>query len=234
MMVYIFEHASFETPGLILKWVKERGFELNRVLLWDNMIIPDINRADFLIVMGGPMNIYEETLYPWLTEEKMAIKKAIDAGKPVLGICLGAQLISAVLGGKVLKNIHKEIGWFQISKIKNNYLTKYLPDNFDTFHWHGETFTIPDGGDKIFESIGCDNQGFIYRNKVVGFQFHLEMDLCGIKKLISNCKDDMGTGEFVMNEDEILSHSCNIEKCKDYLFLILDKIIGYADHAKSQ
>ncbi len=124
------------------------------------------------------MNVYEEAEYPWLAAEKAFIAAAIGAGKPVLGICLGAQLIAAVLGGTVSKGPQPEIGWYPVELTpagRELPLFAGFPDRFTALHWHGDTFSIPPGATHVASSAACANQAFAYDGgRVVGLQFHLE------------------------------------------------------------
>jgi GMP synthase (glutamine-hydrolysing) len=152
--------------------------------------------------MGGPMNIYEEKRYPWLADEKRIIKKAIDRGKIVIGICLGAQLIADALGSSIYKNSTREIGWFPVEKT-NSEILKFLPDYATVFHWHGETFDLPKNCTSFYRSEITENQAFIYENRVLALQFHLEMTESGGKLLCENGRDELDGTEFVMSEEEI-------------------------------
>ena len=102
--------------------------------------------------MGGVMSVYEENKYAWMKAEKEFIKKSIEANKKVLGICLGAQFIAEVLGAKVFSHTKKEIGWFELEKVLQHTLTDKLPQTFTTFHWHGDTFTLPDNSIHLFKT----------------------------------------------------------------------------------
>lgn len=175
--------------------------------------------------MGGPMNIYEEDKYPWLVSEKKFIEKTITSGKFVLGVCLGAQLIADVLGGKVGPNNHKEIGWFPMNKVsKGSGFFKSLPDKFMAFHWHGDAFDIPPGATRLAESQGCKNQAFEYNRNVLGLQFHLESSKVSIARLIENCRNDMTDGKYVQSENEILSKPDYLAEIKRHMTLLLDEI----------
>ena len=115
MRIHSLEHEPFEGLANIEVWAKSRGYSISRTLLFNNEELPDISDFDWLVIMGGSMNIYEEEKYPWLREEKDFIAEAIAAKKIVLGVCLGSQLAADVLGGRVSRNKYKEIGWFPVS-----------------------------------------------------------------------------------------------------------------------
>src|SRR5574341_657976 len=142
MRLHSLQHEPFEGLANIEVWAKNKGHSITRTLLFNNEKLPQISDIDWLIIMGGSMNIYEEEKFPWLAEEKNFIAEAIANKKIVLGVCLGSQLIADVLGGKVSKNRHKEIGWFPVTLTKearNSSIFSNLPEKFTAFHWHGDT-----------------------------------------------------------------------------------------------
>ena len=146
MQVYSFQHVPFEGPAYIAEWAQNRDISLRKIALYENEPLPSLDSCDALIVMGGPMGATDEQAYPWLKKEKQFIEKAIETDMIVIGICLGAQIIANVLGARVFKNAHKEIGWFSVNKIPQAdqfALGKSLPERFMAFHWHGDTFDIP-------------------------------------------------------------------------------------------
>ena len=167
---------------------------------------PGIEEIDFLIVTGGPMSVNDESQYPWLIEEKNFIKSAIEAGKPVLGICLGAQLITDAMGGKVCPNSEKEIGWFPVEAVDLENSSAYrFPEETEVFHWHGETFSLPAGAVQIAKSQGCNNQAFQIGSNVIGLQFHLETTPVSAQSIVENCRDELVEGLYIQTETEILS-----------------------------
>jgi GMP synthase-like glutamine amidotransferase len=202
MKVLVIQHVSFETPGYFLDIFEEFSGDVNFLNLYETK--PDLEvDFDVLLIMGGPMNIYEEKKYPWLIEEKEMIKKAISDGKIVIGICLGAQLIADVMGSKIYKNEAREIGWFPVQKT-NSEIFNFLPEYATVFHWHGETFNLPDNCIAFYRSEITENQAFLFDNRVLGLQFHLEMTEKGGRFLCDNCKDEMDGTDFVMSEEEII------------------------------
>lgn len=208
MRIHHLQHVPFEGLGSIEPVLKEKGHQLSCTLLYDDQQLPSVSGIDWLIVMGGPMGIYDENQYPWLNAEKRFIKKAIESEKIVLGICLGAQLIADAMGAKVYKNQHREIGWFNIKRspeAEGTILFKVIPDQVEAFHWHGDTFDIPKGAKALAESQACQNQGFIVNDRIVAFQFHLESTLQSVNELIENCRDELDGSQYVQSENEILS-----------------------------
>jgi GMP synthase-like glutamine amidotransferase len=197
-------------------WFDKQGCHLEETHVYAGEKLPDPPSFDWLVVMGGPMSVHDEAEFPWLVAEKALIADAIRSGKAVLGICLGAQLISNVLGGKITRNREKEIGWFPIEASleshregapSRNWIRRVLPETMVTFHWHGETFSLPEGTVPLFRSEGCDHQGFALGDKVVGLQFHPEMERSGIEKLASHCAADRKPGRYVQQDDAIFGRA---------------------------
>ncbi|MDR2760005.1 MAG: type 1 glutamine amidotransferase [Spirochaetaceae bacterium] len=220
MRIHYLQHVPFEDPGFILTWAKNHGWGVTNTLLYNypkgGVPFPLTRDFDWLVIMGGPMNVYEETGYPWLAEEKVFIKHAVDRGKPIIGLCLGAQLLSCVLGGKVTRNRHKEIGWLPVTltpEARSLSLFSFLPGKFPVFQWHEDTFTIPPGSVHVAESDACKNQAFMYEERVFAFQFHLENTQEIIRALIHHCGDELidkqakqAGNKYVQSGAELLSH----------------------------
>lgn len=207
MNLHFFQHVPFEGLGSVEDWAQDNNFEISCTRFFEGEHPPATAKYDWLFVMGGPMNIYEQERYPWLKEEKKAIKAAIGKGKIVVGICLGAQLVADVLGAPITQNQHKEIGWFKIRKHPQAYsspLADFLPEESWAFHWHGDTFAIPDGAVPLAFSEACPNQGFIYKERVVGLQFHLEFTRESARLLIENAGHELVNAPFIQTTDRIL------------------------------
>ncbi len=229
MKVHYLQHVPFEGLGSIESFLSSRNHSISATQLYLQAELPDINDFDWLIVMGGPMGVNDESSYSWLNQEKEFIKEAIDAGKIVLGICLGAQLIASVLGAKVIKNNDKEIGWFQIKRadeLKNTILSSSIPEQTEVFHWHGETFELPIGAIPIASSQACKNQGFIINNQVVGFQFHLETTTQSAGEIIKNCQHELDGSKFVQNQTQMMEAKrrfSDINKIMNNVLFALEK-----------
>ncbi len=221
------QHVPFENPGIILNWAMEHQFPVTATKLYEETSFPNQSQFDWLIVMGGPMNIYEEEEYPWLREEKEFIRRAIDGGKVVLGLCLGAQLIADVIGGRVIKNDYKEIGWFPVtlSRQAMEYpLFSFLPENPVVFEWHGDTFVdLPEEAVLLASNEACKNQAFMYRERVYGFQFHLENTQKIIEDLLYHCAEEIQPAPYIQRK-EILSHPEYINQDNQWMFQFLTRL----------
>ena len=228
MHIHYLQHVFFEGPAAIADWARSKGHTISGTHLYKNDPLPQTNSYDFFVILGGPMNIYEENLYPWLIEEKIFIKDAVKNQKKVLGICLGAQLISDVLGGKVYKNAHKEIGWLPIEftqEIRVQKMMPFLPAHLTVYHWHGDTFELPDGVVRIGQSEACRNQGFLYNNHVLALQFHLESTPESVRALIDNCHNEIVSGTYIQSSEEMLTSGPeHFKKINKTMFAILDNL----------
>lgn len=217
-------HVDFERPAMIGEYLENIGYTV-KIINAEKIAEYREENYDTLIVMGGPMNIYDYDIYSWLKDEKEFIKQAIDGGKKVLGVCLGAQLIADVMGEKVYKNTEKEIGWFDIKKVSKNKILEGTKESLKVLHWHGDMFDIPLKAERIYESIACKNQGFVYDGRVLGLQFHLEMSKESIVKIIKNCSDELVDGKWIQKAEEIEKMAeDNLKICKKNLNQILDNI----------
>ncbi|MCU7843498.1 MAG: gamma-glutamyl-gamma-aminobutyrate hydrolase family protein [Candidatus Thiodiazotropha sp. (ex Monitilora ramsayi)] len=202
------QHVPFEALGSIEPWLLEAGYETSCSRLYASPKLPKPDQIDFLIIMGGPMSVDDERDFPWLKEEKRFIREFIASGKPTLGICLGAQLIANALGARVYPNPEKEIGWFPIQPVSSPDSNHYrFPASTEVFHWHGETFDLPAGAQRIAQSVACRHQGFQIGSSVIGLQFHLETTPASAQAIITNCRDELQPAAYIQTEAEILSAS---------------------------
>jgi GMP synthase-like glutamine amidotransferase len=181
MRVHWLQHAEHEGLGCLEPWLRAHGHRVTATPLQRGEELPAVDDFDWLIVMGGPMNIYEHERYPWLIGEKFLIRDACVKKKKVLGICLGCQLLADVLGGAVSENEEPEVGWFDVSlsdEARKMALFTDFPGTFTAFHWHGDTFTIPPGATPLMSSQACARQAFSWGDgRALGLQFHLEVEL---------------------------------------------------------
>ncbi|MES9825853.1 MAG: gamma-glutamyl-gamma-aminobutyrate hydrolase family protein [Candidatus Thiodiazotropha endolucinida] len=206
MRAHYLQHVPFEDLGSIENWLKRSGYEITSTRLFESEELPGIESVDLLVIMGGPMSVNDDRDFPWLVEEKEFIKKVIESGIPVLGICLGAQLIACSLGAEVFSNSVKEIGWIPIRAVNSdNQSVLLFPEETAVFHWHGETFNLPMGATRIAESAACKNQAYQIGKHVIGLQFHLETTPASAQAIVENCRDELVEGEYIQTATEILS-----------------------------
>jgi GMP synthase-like glutamine amidotransferase len=203
MNVQVLQHVSFEGLGSIAAWLSERGAAVQHTRFYQAARLPDLRAVDLVIAMGGPMSVNDERDYPWLKEEKAFVKDAVRRGLPVLGVCLGAQLIASALGARVFPNAHREIGWFPIQAVAADAEAFRFPDQTTVFHWHGETFDLPPGARRLARSAGCESQAFQIGRNVIGLQFHLETTPETADQIIRHCRDELVPGRYVQTEDAL-------------------------------
>lgn len=202
--VIVFQHVPHEILGTFHPLLKAAGLRIRYANFgrYPDLKV-DVSAYDGLIVLGGPMGVYESDKHPHLQEEIAQIQKAIADDKPVLGICLGAQLIAASLGGKVAPSSQKEIGWFDIELTpegKSDPLLSHLREKETVFQWHGDNLDLPPKAVWLARSPVCPYQAFRYGEKVYGLQFHLEVDLplvkrwLGVPSMLKELTDFAGPG----------------------------------------
>ena len=225
LKIHTLQHVPFEGLGCIEQWITTKRHSANYTKLYDNPQFPDLDEFDWLIVMGGPMGVYDEAMYPWLKEEKEFIRRAIERGKTIVGICLGSQLIAEVLGAKVYPNKQKEIGWFDIQKteiVKSQPLLEQIEEQFTVFHWHSDTFDLPADSERLFSSAVCLNQAFLYKKKVLGLQFHFEVTSLTLKEMIENGMSELVEDKTIQSATKILEQTNYIDSNNQKMFQILD------------
>jgi len=234
------QHVTYEGIGLIQDWAGTRGHELSGTLMYADPSrvagLPEPDGLDLLVIMGGPMNIYEHDKYPWLTGEKDFIRACISRGKAVLGICLGAQLIADVLGAEVTRAPHEEIGWHPVELTEASRRLEvfaHFPDRFTTLQWHGDTFSIPPGATHAAFSEAVPSQAFTFDDgRVVGLQFHLEETRETLEELIQVAGGDLPTrsqamarGPWVSPREDLLAPDAPFDACRELLFGLLDRMV---------
>ena len=237
MNIHGLQHVPFEGLGSIEDWIQSGPHLLGTTRLYRNEPLPEIESIDLLVIMGGPMNIYEETKYSWLAEEKRFIERAITAHKRVLGICLGAQLVADVLGAKVYANADKEIGWFSVEMTEpaplSNLFTAF-PARLDVFHWHGDTFDIPQGAVHVAHSAGCAHQAFVYDERVIGLQFHLETTPASARQIITHCADEIVEGRYIQTPQVMLGDVHRFDVINQTMWGLLDRLAADGPEGKTR
>ena len=216
----------FEYPASIADWAAEKNYIGTYTKIFEDATFPLTDTFDMLVIMGGVMGVYEENKYPWMLAEKTFIKKSIAARKRVLGVCLGAQFIAEALAAKVFPHKTKEIGWLPVEKVTQHKLTDTLPRTFTTFHWHGDTFTLPKDAVHLFKTEACEQQGFIYNNHVAGLQFHAEVKEDLLNGMTESERAELIKNNYVQTEDEIkTSMRQHISMQKKYMYDFLEAFI---------
>ena len=226
MRIHCIRHEPFEGLGAIETWINSGGHSLNCTHIYLNQELPVQTDFDLLIVMGGTASVYESAEKPWIDDEKKFIHRAMDSGCKILGICFGAQLLASVLGARVYPGRVKEIGWFPIrfNEAAKKHLG-FLPESELVFHWHGDTFDLPDGALGLASSDLTANQGFVYNNSLYALQFHLEMTKNSLENMVkaggSEIKENLSG---IQSEEFILGHTASLESNNQLMNKLLDFI----------
>jgi GMP synthase-like glutamine amidotransferase len=223
MELHYLQHVPFEGLGFIEEWATSRKMQITGTRLYAGEYPPSPSDFDWLVIMGGPMGIHDHGEYPWLVEEKAFIRETIQAGKTVVGICLGAQLIADVLGTRVYPGPHKEIGWFPLRRAPE--APEWIPEELTAFHWHGDTFDLPEGAIRLASSAACQNQGFVYRDRVVGLQFHLESTNQSVEALIQNCGHELADAPYIQSDEQMRSGLSNIPAINTVMDNLLNNLL---------
>ena len=186
--IYVLQHHPVESLGTIADALEGAALAWQYVRVYDGQPVPaGMKGAGGLIVMGGPMGVYQTDRHPWLRDEMRLIEDAMKSDLPVLGVCLGAQILAAALGAKVDRNPNgREIGWHPIKlddSAKDDRLMRDLPETMTPFHWHGDIFDLPPGAVSLASSEKTPCQAFRHGDKAYGFQFHFEVTREGISAM---------------------------------------------------
>lgn len=240
MRVHYLQHVSFESPAFIEEWLSANQIVVSSTHFYKpGYILPSVGEIDALLVMGGPMGIYDEQDYPWLAEEKQFIRDCVNAGKKILGICLGAQLLASVLGANVYPAPEKEIGWFPVMPVEpinltevdesKNWLAELFRSNPTVFHWHGDQFGIPPGCSNLLDSAANTNQAFYISPNIIGLQFHLEATAASLASMLdagANELSAVGSGNrnrYIQSREKIEAGAGNIATANDLMARVLEK-----------
>jgi GMP synthase-like glutamine amidotransferase len=230
MRIHCLQHVAFETPGTICEWAAMNNCSISYTYFFEQQFsFPSLTDFDVLLIMGGYMNVDEEEKFPWLTQEKRFIKDGIDAGKKIIGICLGSQLIASALQCAVYKGKEKEIGFFPVdfsNEAKNNRLFDHFISPYTLFHWHGDTFDLPENAAVIASTGVCKHQTYFIDPNIIGLQFHLEMDEATIEEMLSHDGEELKEpGNYIQSAEEIRNGFGHLDANKRDLFLLLDKFL---------
>ncbi len=205
----ILQNATGEGPGILGDFLDRRGWDRQTIRLYRGEMIPaDWETYHVMIVMGGPMNVYEEDTYPYLATETQVIGQGLKNGLPVLGFCLGVQLMAKACGAQVFKGQEKEIGWYPVRLTAGGMsdpLLKSFPDEFMIFQWHGDTYHLPQGAVRLVDSEHYPNQAMRIGHMSYGFQFHFEITRDMITEWLERGREEIGEAYYESLCNQILN-----------------------------
>ncbi len=210
MRVHALIHAPFEGLGVIRAWLQENDYSLRETHAYRGEILPNAEDFDWLIIMGGPQNAKELGKYQYLQDEVRLISQAMQHNKFLLGICLGAQLISESLGAKTVASIEKEIGVFPIELTEDGHsdpIMRHFPDQFPVTHWHSDMPGIPADAVVLASSRGCPRQIIRFKPRVYGLQCHFELTHQDVNKMAEHDSADLIFGRYTQTKEELLNHN---------------------------
>jgi GMP synthase-like glutamine amidotransferase len=229
LKAHCLQHEPFEGMAAIEEWLITKNFEISFTRFFESTQLPSPDDIDWLIIMGGGMSVNDEQQLPWLVAEKEFVRQCIAKNKVIVGICLGSQMIASALGAKVYRNAQKEIGWFPIQKRVDVQSSVFadMPRELQVFHWHGETFDLPKEAELIASSAATKNQIFAIRNRVLGFQCHLETTSESLSSISDACSAELIPSTYVQNEETMGSLGRKyIEPMHKTFFKILDHLLS--------
>ncbi len=209
-------------------WARARHHSLQVSALYAGDSLPSRGEFDLLVVMGGPMSVHDEAAYGWLAPEKRLLREVLEAGGAVLGICLGAQLVAESLGASVYRQGQAEIGWYPVrwsQAARDQGLVPAGVSETVALHWHGETFTLPEGAQLLASSEACGHQAFRFE-RALALQFHLEMDRPAVEAIVRHCGAEIGEGAFQQDAPGILREAGRHADTGERLFSMLDECYG--------
>lgn len=203
-VLHILQHVPFEGPGHVLAWAAKRGVATRLWHLYKGEKPTRPGRNEALCIMGGPMNIYEDEAFPWLRWERDFLSAEAKLETPMLGICLGAQLLAHAHGSRVFKNKIKEIGWMELQFVDSE-LRKHLslPAAPTVLHWHGDTFDLPPDARRLAQTEHCLNQAYVC-GRSLGLQFHLEAGPDECERMIAHCGDELASPGATIHDTQAL------------------------------
>jgi GMP synthase-like glutamine amidotransferase len=229
MRLLLIQHDPLDGPGTLTDWAAAQGHTVAICLICQGESLPPIDSFDLLVSLGGPMGAYEEDKHPWLTTEKEYLRQAVAAGKKILGLCLGCQLLADALGGKAFRHTCKEFGWQPIELLEAGRDWFGEDGVFYSFQWHGDTYSLPPGADQLARNNAAEQQAFLMETpnggRVLGLQFHLEWTEQMAREALSEPGVAPLPSPSVQTPEEILSNLSLFDAARSRFFILLGKLV---------
>lgn len=231
MRIHCLQHSHLGGEIYLPIWAAEKGHDWTSSIVPTAPSLPAEDDLDCLVVLGGPMSAWEEGRHSWLTAEKRLLESLIEVGKPVLGICLGAQLLADVLGARTYAGDHQEIGWHRVEatlESRGHAVGGILPDRFETFLWHGDSFDVPRGATHIARSDAFESQAFVWK-RVLALQFHLEVRPDWVQRIVARDAGTLAVSEFVQSQKAVLRKPMDVYRANNAIMeRLLDRWLEMA------
>jgi GMP synthase-like glutamine amidotransferase len=220
--LHVLQHVDFEGPGNIAAWARDRGVDLHPVMRFAGAPLPRTAAHEGIVSLGGPMSVHDEAAHPWIRPEVEWLREQAALQRPILGICLGAQLLAVALGATVTRCSEREIGWFSVIPEEPSSNGSWLDPAVPVFHWHGEQFDLPPGSRRLASTEACPTQAFV-RGRSLGIQFHLETTPGIAAALTRACADEIDDSPRVQSRNEILADASAYARLRQQLDRLLDE-----------
>jgi GMP synthase-like glutamine amidotransferase len=227
MRLLLLQHDPLDGPGSLTEWAAARGHTIFTCLICRGDPLPPVGSFDLLVSLGGPMGAYDEEKHPWLAAEKEYLRQAVAAGKKILGLCLGCQLLADALGGKAFRHTCKEFGWQPIEPTTAGGEWFGAQGTFHAFQWHGDTYTLPPGAVQLARNEASEQQAFLMKgptgDQVLGLQFHLEWTERMAREALAEPGVAPPPSPSVQTPGEILADPTLFDSAKKRFFALLDR-----------
>jgi GMP synthase-like glutamine amidotransferase len=231
MRIQLIEHdpEDFSRTNISF-WAQRKGRRIQQIYVCNGEALPSPDDFDWLMVMGGSQHAWDEQGNSWLKAEKRLVADTLASGKPVLGICFGAQILAQALGGRLFPNPHREIGWHEVALTaqgRESFLFKNIPASFVSFHWHSDHFTLPRNCTRLAFSKATENQAFVCEDRpAVGLQFHPEYTREMVAYYAAENRQDWKADEFVSPAEEILARTDKIPDTYWLMEILLNNMVA--------
>jgi GMP synthase-like glutamine amidotransferase len=206
LKIQVIQHSAADSPASVAPILDQLGHEVSTLRLDRGDSVPEQVEADVLMMFGGGISLTSSDLPAWVEQERALIRQYVDEGRRVLGVCLGAQLLASALGATVKRNHEPEVGWHRVFRPNGCSVSgpaATLPESMIAFHWHQDTFGIPSGAVRLYQSEACSNQAFALEDRVFGFQFHFEANERTVLTFLAVSKLWRRQASFVQSEQQI-------------------------------